>query len=235
MNKLIIFTHIPKTSGTSFMRTVVEPNILSSSIYRYRRISDFIHDNLKQYTVVAGHVPYGLHHFTNRKVEYITFLRDPIDRAVSFYYFIKAADKNIYKHPLRDYADSVTLKEFYENRKFQNQQTRFIAGFFSDRLYPIVSHTTLEKQILKSAINNLKNNYTCFGILEEFEKSNAIFQKKFGWKKTVKVAPQKRTGKRPKISELDHETLQSLRQNNSLDLQLYEFACKHFDDQYLKS
>jgi hypothetical protein len=229
-NSLIIFTHIPKTAGTSFLKTVVEPNIPESQIYHYGDIKKFFVEQ-HDYTLVEGHVPYGLHYFTNRPVKYITFLRNPIERAVSYYYFIKDSDVNVYKHPLRDYADSVSLKEFYENKKFQNQQTRFLAGFLSDRLYAINSYLSLEKVILDKAVNHLLNYY-CFGILERFEQSIALFQERLEWPKTVKVAHQKKTNKRPKLADLDKATLHSLKEAHILDLYLYDFAVKYFDDQY---
>jgi len=230
-NSLIIFNHIPKTAGTSFRKTVVEPNIPESQIYHYCNIKKFILEQ-HDYTFVEGHVPYGLHYFTNREVKYITFLRDPIERAVSYYFFIKDSDVNVYKHPLRDYADSVSLREFYKNKRFQNQQTRFIAGFLSDRIYPINSYLSIEKPLLNKAINNLHSNYWCFGILERFEQSIALFQQRLNWKKIVEVAHQKKTSKRPQVSDLDTATLQTLKQAHSLDLYLYDFAWQYFDEQY---
>ncbi len=151
LDNLIVFTHIPKTSGTSFQKSLVETNINDDQIYIYKDLKRFIQEH-NRYKFVVGHVPYGLHYFTNKKVKCITFLRYPIERAVSFYFFIKDSDTRFYKHPLRDYVDSVTLKEFYENKKFQSQQTKFISGFINDRLYPSVPYPGGNKLILNTAI-----------------------------------------------------------------------------------
>lgn len=231
MNELIIFTHIPKTAGTSFIKTVVEPNLSSSQIYNYIGLKKFILDNQSKYSFVAGHSPYGLHRFTKKKVKYITFLRDPIERAVSFYYFIKSSDINLYKHPLRDYADSVSLGEFYKKRNFHNQQTRAIAGFFSDMIYPNIFLPSLERVMLKTAIENLRNCYFGFGILERFQESVALLVNKLGWKEIVEVAAQKKTLQRPKITDLDSETFQILSKAHQLDSHLYSFASKSFNAQ----
>ena len=45
---------------------------------------------------------------------YITFLREPLDRAVSHYYFIKDCDPKKYLHPLRDIADALSLEDFIQ-------------------------------------------------------------------------------------------------------------------------
>ena len=83
-------------------------------------------DNQIDQLFVQGHCPYGLHLLTRKKhIQYINFLRDPVE----------SSDTKLYRPPLRDYADSVSLKEFYENKNFQNLQTRFIAGLLQHSLY----------------------------------------------------------------------------------------------------
>jgi hypothetical protein len=226
MDYLIIFTHIPKTAGTSFIKTVVEPNV--SGIYRYQGMRKFVLDNRSDQLFVKGHCPYGLHLLSrNKHIQYITFLRDPVERAISYYYFIKDSDTKLYKHPLRDYADSVTLKEFYENKNFQNLQTRFIAGLLQHSLY---SKIQLKKIVLKSAKQNLSNFYF-YGISEQFEQSVEKIRDKFAWEKVVEFSLQKKTQKRPLIENIDKTTLLSLNAAHDLDWQLYNFAVKHFEEQ----
>lgn len=226
MDYLIIFTHIPKTAGTSFIKTVVEPNICG--FYRYKGMKKFVLDNQIDQLFVQGHCPYGLHLLTRKKhIQYITFLRDPVERAISYYYFIKDSDTKLYKHPLRDYADSVSLKEFYENKNFQNLQTRFIAGLLQHSLY---SKIQLKKIVLKSAKQNLSNFYF-YGISEKFEQSVEKISNKLAWEKVVESSLRKKTKKRPLIENIDKTTLLSLNAAHDLDWQLYNFAVKHFEEQ----
>ena len=121
----IFFTHIPKTSGTSFKETLLNPNIPDSATFKYRDKRQWMND-IGSYKIFTGHFKFGLHNFFRRKPRYITFLREPLDRAVSHYYFIKDCDPKKYLHPLRKIADTLSLEEFYsKNVRLQNLQTNF--------------------------------------------------------------------------------------------------------------
>lgn len=233
MSEVFIFTHIPKTSGVSLMRELIEPNFVPEQMYGYRTLKLFLSDIRKDYRFVRGHVPYGLHRFTNRPVRYITFLRDPIDRAISFYYFVQQdGDNPATRHPLCDYAESVTLKTFYQNKAFQNYQTRFISGFLGTKFYRIFGSDMLKSHVLRTAKRNLANQYECFGLLEEREKSLELFRHRFGWHDSQQVPHQKKTRNRLRVKDIDEETLAALQAGNALDIQLYDYAVNLFHQNY---
>lgn len=190
MNDLILFTHIPKTSGTSLDKELVEVNLPPESIYYHGNIKKIIPAFYQNYQIISGHFAYGLHLFSPRKVKYMTFLREPIDRAVSYYYFIQQA-----KHRDRAYAESVTLKKFYENKKFHNYQTRMISGWLAHKFYRQISSQKNQQKILDRAINNLQYKYYYFGILEEREKSIELCQNKFDWSNFKKLNIKRKPSK----------------------------------------
>ena len=91
---LIIFTHIPKCAGTSFRYSIIEPNIPQEMMYRPAGgICKLIrHKNDFQYMI--GHLPFNADKFIHpcnpcrKRIKiYITFLREPIDQMISFYYY----------------------------------------------------------------------------------------------------------------------------------------------------
>src|SRR5262249_48587741 len=156
----------------------------------------------------------GIHMVTRRKVDYVTFLRDPIDRAVSYYFFAKDSDPAAYKHPARDDADAHSIAEFYALRKYQNWQTRFVAGLPFHYAYPRHSSSRLDRFALQRAIGNLTGRYACFGMQERFEESLDLFQDRFGWAERATVAREKKTGTRPRLHDLDEATVRALRAAN---------------------
>lgn len=164
---------------------------------------------------------------------YVTFLRHPIERALSWYYFIKGQKRlDLYRrHPLRNYADAVSIVEFYENPIFANMQTRYIAGLITNKLYPHVRSNTFEKYVLRKAKRHL-DGYACFGIQERFDESIALIQQTFGWENYRAVSPQKASGNRPTVRELvdyDHRIVDELCQYHELDLEFYAYALNRFD------
>jgi len=229
MNNLVVFTHIPKTSGTSFLKGVVEENITAGRMYQYHRLPQFINSKSTDFDFVHGHVPYGPHMFTRRPVDYVTFLRDPVDRAISFYYFVQQGGENPEtRHPLCDYAESVSLKGFYENPVFHNHQTRLISGYISHKFYKYLNVPFIKKRILAKAKSNLEFKYKCFGLLEHRDTSLKLFREKMGWKEAIEVPHQKKTTKRKKVSDIDVETLKTIQKAHDLDIELYQHALKIF-------
>lgn len=55
-------------------------------------------------------------------------LRNPVDRAVSQYYFIQSCDTDSYQHPRLEDVKSKSLAGLCGMPEYQNVQTRFIAG-----------------------------------------------------------------------------------------------------------
>jgi len=215
------------------IKEIVEPNFDLDRIKRCHGFKNAISILSEKYDCdfLSGHFAYGIHLFTKRKVDYINFFRDPIDRCVSFYYFVqKGKDNPNTRHPLCSYAESVSLKEFYQNKKFHNLQTRYTAGIFWHKCYILLNSINLEEIILNKALHNLNNNYVYFGILEEREKSLAMSQERFGWKCRIKVTPQQKTFNRARVEDLDKKTIDVLKQANNLDIRLYDYVRKTFNN-----
>jgi hypothetical protein len=227
---IVVFTHIPKTSGTSFRKSLVEPNVPAELIYPYPGARRFLAERRRPRSFIWGHVPYGVHAALRREVRYVTFLRDPIDRAVSFYHFAKDSDPGEYVHPARADAEAYSLVDFFRLRRYQNWQARFVAGLSHHYLYPRLDAGAFDAEVGRRAVAHLRDRYV-FGLQERFEDSLALLEGRLGWRGETTPDRHKRTGSRPLLESLDAATVAALREANHLDCELYRFAQGAFEGQ----
>ena len=103
-DKTVIFLHVPKTAGTTLNRLIeweypllqiysVDPVLFNWSYKHLRSLSP---TRLKRFRIFKGHMVFGLHEILPQKATYITVLRDPVDRVISAFYFMR----NYKLHPL---------------------------------------------------------------------------------------------------------------------------------------
>lgn len=227
---IVVFTHIPKTSGTSFRKSLVEPNVPAELIYPYPGARRFLVERRRARAFIWGHVPYGVHVALRREVRYVTFLRDPIDRAVSFYHFAKDSDPQQYVHPARADAEAYSLPDFFRLRRYQNWQARFIAGLSYHYLYPRLDAGAFDAEVGRRAVAHLRDDYV-FGLQERFEDSLGLLERRLGWSRRETVDRHKQTATRPDLESLDPETVAALTEANHLDCELYRFAQATFEGQ----
>lgn len=228
--EIVVFTHIPKTSGTSFRKSLVEPNVPAGLIYPYPGARRFLVERRRPRAFIWGHVPYGVHVALRREVRYVTFLRDPIDRAVSFYHFVKDSDPREYVHPARADAEAYSLTDFFRLRRYQNWQARFVAGLSYHYIYPRVGSDAFDAELGRRAIAHLRDDYV-FGLQERFEDSLALLERRLGWSRRMEVDRHKQTATRPRLESLDPDTVAALAAANHLDCELYRFAQANFEGQ----
>ena len=229
MDPLIIFTHIQKTAGVSFMERLVYPNLGEKDVLYRIGYKDFF--SIKPHHKFArGHISYGLHKFTLRPCRYITFLRHPIDRAISHYYFIRQCDPSISRHSRHEIVQNSTLSEYYQIQRYKNEITKMIAGIELERLHRHVDSSLVDNILLARAKYNLEHKYSCFGLQGQFEESIRLFKQLFGWENENRTELHKKTRKRPSVDEIDSRTRNILVDSHQLDLELYQHALRLFDE-----
>ena len=98
----IIFLHIPKTAGTT-LHHIINRQYRQRQLYVYDNSREDALDafiNLSPQTkaslkLIRGHLSYGLHEHLPGTHSYFTFLRDPVDRVLSHYYYQFATTRHL--------------------------------------------------------------------------------------------------------------------------------------------
>ena len=218
----IIFTHIPKTAGTTF-RHIIDSNFSQDEIIRLSGRKSFITATRKK--VFMGHIPYGIHRYRPlTKFDYITFLRNPIERTISHYFFVLQGIKhpNHEFHKNNSIEDILAYKGSYNNFGIlrDNLQTRFLYGFEALKNKPIN-----ELELLNKAKYHLKYKYKTFGIQEKFKDSveKMCFDLGLNYSEDLILERNKVTKIKKDFPE---QTVNFIIEKNKLDIELYEYALK---------
>lgn len=205
---------MPKTGGTT-LKNIIKRNVNpqeSFDIYEnlQQREAKLIDLSNKNVSCIQGHLLFGVHHYFKQPSTYITMLREPVERILSEYYFIRNRPSHVLYHKVIN----MTLNEYQHELENMNLQTRYICGKSSG---PITENNLIE------AKENILNHFAIVGITEMFNDSIFLMKKKFGWK-NISYKKENITKNRLLKTELSPKLIESIKKNNKLDFELYHFA-----------
>jgi hypothetical protein len=234
----LIFLHVPKTAGSTFRHIIQRQYDSSSILHLYdsdfgEELSAISPNQIDRLRVVMGHFYFGAHNFLSQPTTYITFLRDPIERVISHYYYARHAPA----HHFYDSARKMSLNEFVEYSSRMSTNSGTALGYFSDNDQTrqlagecgVPSFRTSSDEMLNIAKKNLADHFALVGITEEFDRSLILISKLLGWRHPF-YTKQNVTSRHPHKEELPRETLRVLQAHNQLDLELYRYAKELFQD-----
>lgn len=227
--KTVIFLHVPKAAGTTlcdiFLRQYKAETIhlldganFDQTQEDFKQLSP---EKKVQIRILMGHMYFGLHEYLPSPATYVTMLRNPIDRIVSYYHFVQ----RLPSHP--DYelikAKSISIEDYCQMGivNMCNGQTRFLANTQSSETY---SRETLER-----AKSHLKQHFSVVGIQERFDESLLMLKNELAWKKMPFYYRRNTNRTSSYKQEISNSTRAVLEKYNELDLELYEYVKNIFE------
>jgi galactose-3-O-sulfotransferase len=229
-NEALIFLHIPKTGGSTLYK-ILERQYSRAQTLRLEdpQIAAFKTLPAAQrgrYRLIEGHLHFGFHRFIPGPSTYITFLRLPVERVLSFYYYARSTpDHYLYPVLAGERLDLKTVLARDLTEEFRNGQTRLLAGDEWEDPQRVVTRDALDR-----AKANLRSHFRMVGLQEEFDASLLLLHRAFGWRLPF-YRKENVTKEKPPDTSLDVETRKLIEDANFLDLELYEYARTLFEEQ----
>src|SRR5215469_10671789 len=175
----IVFLHIPKTAGQSvhhFLKNLVGPAAVAPA-----RVNEQLYllsvPDLRRYRLFSGHLDWALLDCVQQPKFAFTILRNPVDRILSFYFFLRAEAQKLSEEELRRPENHgkhavlhLSCDEYFTGGKphirtfLDNHYDNFYMYYFAGRTYDarqrLLARQNAEpsfttKRMLKMALENL--------------------------------------------------------------------------------
>jgi hypothetical protein len=219
----ILFVHVPKTAGMSLYfalaRAVGEDSALrfpegtKALREQYLAMSDA---QVRSHRLISGHFPLNV--FLQKPLDdyrLITVVRDPVDRELSAYFYIKGWDK----HPRHEAMKDMDLYQYLEERErkgARNPQCRMIGGAPS----------------FEAARRAIDERYTLATPVEYLDEFCAELERRLGIG-PLELERSNVTRLRLTAAEIHPEIIQRLERLTQGDRKLYRYVKEKFEREVL--
>lgn len=219
----IIFLHIPKTAGTSLRQVIKKEYPRSQCVFIYSHTPEFlaaVRKKLPRARMVYGHLSFGIHEILGIEARYVTFLRHPVRRVLSFYnHQVRKKDAEFY----RQVKAGMSLIEMLESgicHQVNNHMVRIISGHQGTA--PVHDIAVLER-----AVNNIAQHFVFVGVVEHMAESVARLGRELGFHGRHRIS-RRNLNLNPISRLIDERTRSAIEYHNRLDLMLYEQVNRSF-------
>ncbi len=230
-----VVIHIPKTAGVS-LRSRLERSLPPYSVSPHSNAFAMTEKEaapLRSYRVISGHISWidVQRFFPSRKK--FTFLRDPLDRCISWYFFLRRIPlerciplnrityKNIPEEAI-SLAKVLDIEDF-----FQIPHPYILQGVHNRYVWQLGHHACIEmrsiseQEVLAKALGNV-DKMDFVGLCDRMEEDSSRLCRFLGIPESVSLQHENKTGNRPSLSELSPKALEHAKRLTDLDRRLYE-------------
>lgn len=235
-----VFMHIQKTAGTSIvhvaMRHYGQGNVISHGDFSANRGKYPIIEFLKKKNIQERycHTPFVSGHFGFEFCSALmedrysfTFLRDPVERIISFYHYLRAhPNPTVYvnamanKHSFEDFLTLAFVDPVIADRLYNHQVWQLTSGYGSSEAYS-PERASPPRRDLQSALTNI-HKFSFVGLTESFEEDLSTLLDALKISKPRKQVHSNVVAGRVEAKNLPESTLNLLKKLTTLDQALYD-------------
>ena len=221
-----MFLHIQKTAGTSVVETA--RNFYKGSVISHGDHQGQSPKAFKKTGFVSGHFGYDYARRLMKSRYSFTFLRDPVERVLSFYYYCRRSDPDEYpvyrlaqEQPLDAFLDMALDHQPVKSYIWNYQAWQLSCGWDNLARHSILTYDP-SKMIDEARAHLSKFDYV--GFTETFDRDMGVIFKRLGISGAGPLLKTNVSGPRPRVTDLPSSTRNRLRQITELDQILYDYA-----------
>jgi carbon monoxide dehydrogenase subunit G len=217
---LLVFVHIRKTAGKTLRqilyrnysrgRTRLVRNYFVAPDISLNVVKDLASAPPPDLRAIHGHFLFWPDIVWPENTQFLTLLRDPVERVISHYFWLRSRSNRFRK----------TLEEAVgEGAIHDNLQTRVLAAQM-----PPFGETT--EDMLEAALAGL-NRMTVVGLTEHFDESLVLATRALGWRRMLYRRENVTPDRKPR-EEIPPKIIALINRRNELDIELYRTASERF-------
>ena len=228
----LIFDHLPKAAGSSFYtilrRLYAEPDIyyidgrrVAESVATFRSLSP---REQAAFRCIMGHTAYRLFSLIPEPKTCVTFLREPIDRLVSHYFYVRRNAGHRLHEPLT--TQNMSLDKYVcsdMSVEFVNPTTRLLSGLSAEA---VAADMQGAYEAARAAIDR---DFVVVGVQDRFDESLLLLQHRLGWRTLPPYRRENVTRGRPAADTLGADARVEVERRNWADIQLYQYCADRLD------
>jgi hypothetical protein len=244
-DSLLIHLHIPKNAGTTLGRvfrmrlarrpgnwlhlgqTLGLPHVRGAWTNRADALQALPERAQRRVRLFDAHGGWGMHERLPRSEDarYFTFLRDPVDRTLSAYYYLRSRGRFDREMSIAEFASGPPVRQLLWT--VDNAHVRYLAANAGEIID--VEPGGVTRTMFDVAAERLQSDHMLVaGLTERFDASALLLTEVLGWSPPRYVRSNVTSDRRSR-EEIEPETIAMLEERNALDLELYELARAHLD------
>jgi hypothetical protein len=171
------------------------------------------------YSVISGHVHFGEGESLDPRYQYMTLMREPVDRVISWLFFVLTNHTSTQLPGLHDWSAEFVNSDGHH---LDERLVPYISNLYTNH-FSCVGHDSNvpSKEKIANAFSVIKQ-YAVVGLYDQMSLFLAAAADLIGLPKPREIARVNVTTQRPHAEQISHAMRERIVQLNQLDLQLYE-------------
>lgn len=226
----ILFDHLPKCAGSTLTSYLLKqyPRRLTFQIDGHqthqsvRRFCNLPEEQRHQYSLIVGHLAHQTLGYSRPDMLRATYLRDPVDRIVSHYYFVKTRPKHYLYQTVMD--QNMSLEDYVLSGISSELENHYTAHF--SNLNP-EQVKAAPQAALEKALHTLSNDYHIVGFQDEYAEGVEALRLAAGLKLPFANKHRNQNKRRTASTEISTSARNAIRRTNEIDIELFAHLKHH--------